>query len=142
MSQKFQIANDYIFINALSKACGIKLPQDFEKALDLVFDEYKRFHVPDYYYLIPVKTRYPCVANFTDSKFKKTELYSLMESQPQNYFMLIDAFNAGADSIYFAFNEDFYEKIKNKLKNPEQTIITSKINDTVKQLIPASTLLI
>ena len=142
MAPKFQVANDYIFINALSKACGIKLPQDFEKAIDLVFDEYKRFYVPDYYYLIPIKTRYPCVANFTAPNFHKTELYDLMESQPSNYFMLIDAFNAGADSIYFAFNDDFYSKIQNKLQNPNHLVITSIINNTVKQLIPASTLLI
>jgi hypothetical protein len=56
--------------------------------------------------------------------------------------MLIDAFNAGADSIYFAFNDDFYSKIQNKLQNPNHLVITSKINNTVKQLIPASTLLI
>lgn len=138
---KYPLATDYIYLNALSKACGMKLPQDFEKALGLVFDDYKRFIVPDYYYLIPIKTRFPCVANFCDPNFKKTDLYEIMDSQPDNYFMLIDAFESGADSIYFAFNNDFFSKVQNKLKNPKKTVITVFENEKIKQLLPATTLL-
>ena len=139
---KYQNATDYIFINALSKACGIKLPQDLEEALKVAFEDYKRFIVPDYYYLQVVKTRYPCVADFCNPNFHKTELFDLMQSQPDNYFLLIDAFESGADSIYFAFNNDYFSQVQNKLKNPNKLIITKYINGDIKQLIPASTLLL
>ena len=138
--QKYKEANDYIFINALSKSCGIKLPQDFEKAIEIAFYENKCFLVPDYYYLIPSKVRYPCIANFSDPKFFKTELYYLMESQPSNYFLIIDAFYSGDDALFFAFNTDYYSIVKNKLNTKDHLIITRKIQDSIKQLIPASSL--
>ena len=65
-----------------------------------------------------------------------------MQSQPDNYFLLIDAFDSGADSLYFAFNNNYFDKIQNKLKNPNKLIITRFINNDIKQLIPASTLLL
>ena len=65
-----------------------------------------------------------------------------MQSQPDNYFLLIDAFESGADSIYFAFNNDYFSQVQNKLKNPNKLIITKYINGDIKQLIPASTLLL
>lgn len=141
MSKKYQIASDYIFINALSKVSGIKLPEDLEKAYELLFDDLKRYKVPDYYNLVTIKTRYPCVANFTSPTFQKSELYDIMQSQPDNYFLLIDAFNSGADSLFFAFNNDYHSIVKQSLKNQSSLIITRNINGTTKQLISAETLL-
>jgi len=141
MSKKYQVASDYIFINALSKVSGIKLPEDLEKAYELLFDDLKRYKVPYYYNLVTIKTRYPCVANFTSPTFQKSELYDIMQSQPDNYFLLIDAFNAGADALFFAFNNDYYNRVKQSLKNQSSLIITRNINGTTKQLISAETLL-
>ena len=141
MRPKYQEATDYVFINALSKVCSIKLPYDkFEEAIDLAFSEFKQFRVPDYFYLTPIKTRYPCVADFTSKDFKKTELFDVMTSQPKNYFLLIDAFASGADALYFAFNKNYMEELTSKKNINNQLVITRTIDGETKQLISASTL--
>lgn len=136
---KYPEATDYIFVNALSRASGIKLAtKDLEEAIATIFDIQRLFKVPDFYYLRAIKTRFPCTANFCDPEFNKTDLFDLMESMPNNYFLLLNAYSSGKDALYLAFNYDYAKTIN--IESNNYLKITYKKEDKVKQLISIDSL--
>lgn len=136
---KYPEATDYIFINALSRASGLKLnTNDLEESLSCVFDIEKIYKVPDYYYLKVIKTRFPCTANFCDPDFHKSDLFDLMESMPNNYFLLLNAYSSGKDALYLAFNYNYMQTLKHETKT--YLNITYKKEDKVKQLLSIDSL--
>lgn len=135
-------ATDYIYLNALSRLSGIKdLPNDLDRALDLIFLEHRIFKVPDIYNMSLSSVRYPCIANFSSPTFHKTELYDWMESFPDNFFLIMDAFASGKDSLFVAFNQDYITKLLPKLKNNTDILYVTRIIDNkTKQLIALNSL--
>lgn len=133
-------ATDYIFINALVRAAELKVPKDssLEDVLEIIFSRNKMYKVPDYYYMIVHKLRYPCLANFCDTNFKKTELYDLLDSRPDNYFLLMDQFQSGKESLYLAFNYNYIET--NKIDNKNLFYITYKSDNKIKQIVSLNSL--
>lgn len=133
MKNNYSKVTNYQYISALSKLTKFSshLPEDPYEIIDLFINN-DIIKLPSIENLNIIYTRYPCLANFCDTKFPKTELFDLLEQYPNSYFLLYDAFRSGSEALFLAFSYDVIKTLK--LYNKSNFYITNTYsqNDTIK----------
>lgn len=114
MRKELPKATDFQFIEALKKLTKLpRLPVNLEDAVAICVDA-DRLRLPNLDDLIIVKERYGCVMDFISPKFEKTDLYDLIHTHPDNYFLIMDYYGQGKDALYLACNDTTPEECLSK----------------------------